>query len=119
MIPDGCLDLLPKGFGMVKKFDAHTKEEWVFLGVSVIPDDLSVDGEFFPLAGDMDFQETLFRGGRHGVKDVKPVRMNGVCEQGDTLTGVIVQLPGQQRGRTVRGGRQIDPEPHGEIQSFS
>jgi hypothetical protein len=83
---------------MVKEFYAYAEQEGILLGVSVVPDDPSVDSEFFSLVGDSDFQEALFRCCRHGMKDMKSVGVNGVREQGDALMREIVQLAGQQGG---------------------
>lgn len=119
VFPEGGFDLLPKLLGIVKELYPHAKEKGILFGVPVIPDDLPVEGEFLPSAGDSDFQETLFRRGRHGVKDVKPVRVNRVREQGDALMGKVLQLPGEQRGSRVGRRRQIDAEVDRKVQSLS
>jgi len=119
VFPDGGFDLPAKLLACIDEFYPEAKEKGILFGVPVIPDDLSVESEFLPTVRDSDFQETLFRRGRHGVKDVKPVRVNRVCEQGDALMGKIVQLPGEQRRSRVGRGRQIDPELHRKVQSLS
>ena len=97
VFPEGGFDLLPKLLGIVKELYPHAKEKGILFGVPVIPDDLPVEGEFLPSAGDSDFQETLFRRGRHRVEYVKAAGVYGVREQCHPLVREIVQLPGQER----------------------
>ena len=53
------------------------------------------------------------------MEHVQAVRMNGVCEQCQSLLGDVVKSCGEKRGGDLRAGRKIDSKRNRKVQSGS